>query len=73
MFLMRSSIFSRYSDRVETETERLNQLELDDLEVTYQSVILFAFRNLYQLAYSESTWEILDQSRWMRMNGTIGS
>lgn len=35
-----SCIFYRYSDRVKVETERLNHLELDDLEVPSDTYLI---------------------------------
>lgn len=38
--------FHRYSDRVKAETERLNELELDDLEVfTFQIYFNYVLSN----------------------------
>lgn len=39
----KEAALSRYSDRVKSETERIQQLELDDLKVFRQSFFLFLF------------------------------
>lgn len=45
----------RYSDRVKEETERLNQLELDDLEASYLCSSLLSLLPLLQ----KKVWDLL--------------
>lgn len=67
--------FHRYSDRVKTETERLNHLELDDLEVFYSLFcFLFLYTTLKQIHFKNDLRSIfLTFCRWMKRRSTTGS